>query len=494
MKLSALTQGSPYIPPEWDREIHHIHVDSRDVQTGDLFIARSGSSQDGRSHINDAIQRGASAVLAEGPIAFECVGYEVVSGGVPVFSTPDLTSEVPNWLQRRYGLNRQLPLIAVTGTNGKSSVTQYIAQLALAVHQQAGVLGTLGNGIWPELEATRNTTPDLSVVARILHDMQHQQADLVAMEVSSHGIHQGRISGLVFETVVLTNLTQDHLDYHGDMESYFAVKSALFTDFSSKNALINIDDDYGVRLSKNDAVNANIVTYGEHPEAVVRYSGSHYADGWLVAQLMTPWGNSEIRLPLIGNFNLANAVAAISVLCLHGFDFQQLLFAAKTLRPVAGRMELYRRQFNGKAQQAVIDFAHTPDALTNVMQAVRPSADNIALVFGCGGDRDRTKRPLMAQAALNSKAQVWLTDDNPRTENNEQIFSDIFSCPGAEQFSSEHDRSTAIKMACESDAELIVIAGKGHEKYQDIGGVKQPYSDEAVLLQLGFEKAGSDDA
>lgn len=494
MKLSALTQGSPFIPPEWDREINHIHVDSRDVQAGDLFIARSGSQQDGRTHINDAIQRGASAVLAEGPIAFECVGYEIVSGGVPVFSTPDLKSETPKWLQRRYNSNNELPLIAVTGTNGKSSVTQYIAQLAVAVNQQVGILGTLGNGVWPELEETRNTTPDLSVVARLLNDMQQKQADLVAMEVSSHGIHQGRIEGLEFETAVLTNLTQDHLDYHGDMEGYFAAKSALFTDFSVKNALINIDDEYGVRLAKNAAVNADVVTYGTSAGALVRYTDINYADGLLTATLVSPWGDGVIRLPLIGDFNLANAVAAISVLCLHGFDFNQLLLAAEKLQPVAGRMELYRRQVSGKTQQAVIDFAHTPDALTNVMQAVNESAENIALVFGCGGDRDRSKRPLMAQAALTSKATVWLTDDNPRTENNEQIFSDVLSCAGAEQFSCEHDRSRAIQLACESDVELIVIAGKGHENYQDIAGVKQPYSDEAVLLQLGFEKAGGHDA
>ncbi len=494
MKLSALTQGVPFIPPEWDREINHIHVDSRDVRAGDLFIARCGSQQDGRTHINDAIQRGAIAVLAEGPVAFECIGYEFVSGGVPVFSTPDLKSETPGWLQRRYNTNGELPLIAVTGTNGKSSVTQYIAQLAVAIEKKAGVLGTLGNGVWPELAETRNTTPDLSVVARLLNDMQQKQADLVAMEVSSHGIHQGRIDGLAFETAVLTNLTQDHLDYHGDMEAYFAAKSSLFTDFSVKNALINIDDEYGVRLVKSTAANTRIITYGASKDAQVRYDDIKYCDGLLTANLYSPWGDGVVRLPLIGDFNLANTVAAISVLCLHGFNFNQLLLAAEKLQPVAGRMELYRRQVNAKTQQAVVDFAHTPDALTNVMQAVNQSADNIALVFGCGGDRDRTKRPLMAQAALDSKAQVWLTDDNPRTESAEQIFSDVLSCSGSEQFSCEHDRSAAIQRACESDVELIVIAGKGHENYQDIAGVKQPYSDEAVLLKLGFEKAGGHDA
>jgi len=494
MKLSALTQGNPYIPPEWDRDVNHIHVDSRDVQVGDLFIARSGSQQDGRVHIEDAVKRGASAVLAEGPIAFECVGYDVVAGGVPVFSTPDLKAALPVWLNQRYQLADSMPLIAVTGTNGKSSVTQYITQLALVLNKNAGLLGTLGNGIWPELNETRNTTPDLSIVLRLLENMQSNKADMVAMEVSSHGIDQGRIHGLRFDTAVLTNMTQDHLDYHGDMESYFAAKSALFTEFSVANALINVDDEYGVRLADNSDVKARIFTYGSHSNAQICYQNIAYIDGWLTADVNSPWGSAQLRLPLIGDFNLANAVAAISVLCIQGFAFDELVKAAEQLQPVDGRMELYRRNVDGKVQQAVIDFAHTPDALTNVMQAVADSAEKIALVFGCGGDRDRSKRPLMAEVAVNSGAQVWLTDDNPRSENSEQIFADVLACSGSEKFSQEHDRTRAITQACESEAELIVIAGKGHENYQEVAGIKHPYSDEAVLTALGFSKAGGSHA
>ena len=489
MKLSLLTQGQPFIPPEWDREFQQIHADSRDVAAGDLFIARQGSAQDGRRHIDDAIARGAVAVLAEGELAFECA-----SGGVPVFSTPELTLQLPLWLQRRYPQNQLLPLVGVTGTNGKSSVTQYIAQLASHVGKKTGVLGTLGNGIWPDLQPTRNTTPDLSIVRRTLQQLDEQQAQLVALEVSSHGLEQGRVAGLQFHTAVMTNLTQDHLDYHGDMENYFNAKARLFRDFPLQYALINCDDDYGRRLLQDGAVSATRYSYGQSQQADIRYSINGYHHGLLTADITSPWGRGSLALPLIGDFNLANAVAAIAVLCLQGYEFPHLLEAARSLKPVAGRMELYCRDVIGhqgtRTQLAVIDFAHTPDALANVMAAVKQVAPRQALVFGCGGDRDRSKRRLMADVAVRSGVDVWLTDDNPRFEDPQQIFADVLSAAGSDAFHTEHERSAAIASAVASDAELIVIAGKGHENYQDVGGVKHPYCDEQVLLDLGFAKAG----
>ncbi|WP_419811560.1 UDP-N-acetylmuramoyl-L-alanyl-D-glutamate--2,6-diaminopimelate ligase [Bacterioplanoides sp.] len=499
MKLSQLTQGNPYIPPEWDREIKHIRIDSRDVAEGDVFIARSGSQQDGRAHILDAVKNGAVAVLADGEIAFECVGYELVDSGVPVFSAPGLAQQIVALSEQRYPQSAQMPLIAVTGTNGKSSVTQYIAQLTTTLNKAAGLLGTLGNGVWPNLEATRNTTPDITVVKRSLYAMAEQKADLAALEVSSHGLEQGRVTGLAFHTAIMTNLTQDHLDYHGDMDSYFAAKAKLFRDYPLQYALINSDDEYGQRLlneSENSA--EKIYSYGRRADSDIYYSQPNYESGWLTSELTTPWGQGTVKLPLIGDFNMANAVAAITALCLQDFDFSELLAAAATLNAVDGRMALYRRVVNAVnndtpsavTQLAVVDFAHTPDALTNVMQALKGVATQQALVFGCGGDRDRSKRSLMADVAVSSEAEVWLTDDNPRTEDPQQIFADVLTAKNSEQFHQQHDRTLAITEAVNSTAELVVIAGKGHENYQEVAGIKHPYSDEAVLLKLGFEKAG----
>jgi len=489
MKLSVLTEGNPYIPPEWDREINDIRIDSRDVLPGDLFIARRGSRGDGREHIDAALANGAAAVLAEGPLGFECG-----AAGVPLFFCSDLPQRLNSWLLRRYPLADNLALIAVTGTNGKSSVTQYIAQLATLLQQSAGLIGTLGNGIWPELQPTRNTTPDLSVILQSLTVMQQQQVSTVAMEVSSHGIDQQRIAGLSFTTAVMTNLTQDHLDYHGDMEGYFDAKARLFRDYPLQQALINVDDDYGRRLLQDNRVQAARYSYGQADDADVCYQTPEYRDGWLTTLLSTPWGSGELRLPLIGDFNVANAVAAIAVLCLQGLDFTALIGAASRLQAVDGRMELYQRELNGRRQLAVVDFAHTADALHNVMHAVRNVAASRALVFGCGGDRDRGKRPQMAAAALASGAQVWLTDDNPRSEDPQQIFNDVLQAPGSEVFHCCHNRREAIIQACDSDAGLIVVAGKGHENYQEIAAVKHDFSDAEVLMSLGFSKAGGQHA
>lgn len=502
MKLSTLMQDYAFIPPEWDREFNHLHTDSRDVTSGDLFIARSGLTEDGRQHITAAVAAGAIAVLAEGEAGFECVfGNGNVS--VPVFSIPDLKKHLNGIFNRRYPYAEMMNLIAVTGTNGKSSVTQYIAQLATAVGQQSGVLGTLGNGVWPQLHDTRNTTPDLSVVLRILEEIKQAGANITALEVSSHGLHQGRVSGLSFKTAVLTNISQDHLDYHGDMNEYFAAKRALFVDYPLQNALINIDDEYGYALAQDEAlkttVSGTLLTYGKHADADIRYQNVHYENGLLSADISTPWGNDRLSLPLIGEFNLANALAAIAALVLEGISFSSLLTAVRQLYPVAGRMELYLRPVtanDGKqlgTQQAVIDFAHTPDALENVLSAL--SGKDISLVFGCGGDRDRAKRPLMALAAHQYAKTVFLTDDNPRFEDNEQIFNDVLNIDGSDRFICQHDRRAAIRQAIEeaqaADNPVVLIAGKGHERYQEIAGIKHPYSDEDVLLELGFCKAGA---
>lgn len=487
MKLSQIVAADMFMPPEWDREFSHLVVDSRDIQPGDVFIARQGHSGHGTQHIADAVAAGAVAVLAEGEQGFRCE-WNADGDGVPVFMTPQLEEYLPQWLHRRYA-TAGMALIAVTGTNGKSSVTQYIAQLATACGRECGVLGTLGNGRWPQLQHTRNTTPDLSVILRQLDELKNQSVNLAALEVSSHGLDQQRVAGITFDVAVLTNISQDHLDYHGNMDDYFAAKRLLFTRHQPRVALINIDDPYGRQLAADPEITAEVVTYGAAEDARVRYQIEQLSADGMTAQLTTPWGRARLQLPLIGGFNLANATAAIAALALqHQPDFARLVQAAATLQPVAGRMELYRKH---NAPLAVVDFAHTPDALENVLQALQPWQKPVTCVFGCGGDRDRSKRPLMARVAEQYAAQVWLTDDNPRNEDPQQIFADALAgVKGA--IHTEHDRRAAINAAVQAAGAdgIVLIAGKGHEEYQDVKGVKHPYSDTAVLAALGYCKAG----
>ncbi|MEK9711741.1 MAG: UDP-N-acetylmuramoyl-L-alanyl-D-glutamate--2,6-diaminopimelate ligase [Thalassolituus sp.] len=490
MKLSAIVKDSIYVPPEWDRDVNDIHADSRDVNNGDLFIARAGSAAHGAAYIARAIEAGASVIIEEGADCFRCE-----AGGVPVYPAENIKTKLPQWLANRYSSVAEMTLYAVTGTNGKSSVTQFIAQLANALGKQCGVVGTLGNGIWPELQATRNTTPDICVVYRMLNEFAEAGADAAALEVSSHGLDQGRVAGLNFDVAVLTNLTQDHLDYHGDMESYFAAKAALFTTGVAKAAVICTDDSYGQRLQAMSGVPANCFSLAAARteeqignQADISYRNIELTDQGLTAELNTPWGSSNLTVPLMGDFNIANVAAAISALSLMGLSFNKLVAAAGNLQSVEGRMALYTCE--GKAK-AVVDFAHTPDALENVIRALNSQTEELSVVFGCGGDRDRTKRSLMADAAGGAK-NIWVADDNPRTESADQIFADIQQSSVASRFIFEHDRAVAITAAVAATPSdgVVLVAGKGHENYQEINGVKHSYSDAAVLESLGYRRAG----
>ncbi len=482
MKLSQIVNGALYIPPEWDRDVAHLVTDSRDVQSGDLFIARAGLSQHGSAFIDAAIESGAAAVIAEGEAPFRCG-----TNGVPVFGIDSLNGKLVSWLQTRYPLALEARLVGVTGTNGKSSVTQYVAQLLGSVGEKCAVIGTLGNGIWPELAPTRNTSPDICVTYRLLHDMQAEGARYAALEVSSHALDQGRVDGLNFAVSVLTNITQDHLDYHGTMEAYFQSKAKLFRGDRTAAAVINTDDEWGQRLWGYPGRPVNAVSLGQN-DADVLYHSLRTTESGISVTLDSRWGSTELQLALAGDFNVANAAAAISVLVILGFEFDAVTAAAAELRPVAGRMELY---VCAGRPAAVVDYAHTPDALDNVIAALQSDETPVTLVFGCGGDRDRSKRALMADAA-SAADQVFVTDDNPRTENPEQIFDDIRQSQYAGEFEFIHDRTQAIHAAlAATPAEgVLLIAGKGHEDYMDIHGVRHPYSDGGVLENLGYQKAG----
>ncbi|WP_221799228.1 UDP-N-acetylmuramoyl-L-alanyl-D-glutamate--2,6-diaminopimelate ligase [Oceanobacter mangrovi] len=500
MKLSELIQGAFFVPPEWDREFSDIATDSRDVKDGDLFIGRAGGSSHGADFTLAAIANGAAVVIEQGEVGFRC---DFSRAAIPVFSTPDVKEQLAGWLHRRYSAVADLKLLGVTGTNGKSSCVSYLAQLSAALQQPCGVLGTLGNGLWPELQPTRNTTPDLAVVLRVLAQMQQQGAGRAAMEVSSHGLEQGRVAGLVYDGVMLTNLTQDHLDFHGTMEAYFAAKVRLFTDYQARVGVVNADCPYGRQLLQRDDLSCQLFSYGRAETEFsasqhVSYAVTGLSQQGITAQLTSPWGTAELQLPLLGEFNLANAVGAITLLAACGEDFQQLVNAAAALIAVAGRMEVYVRADGKKGPLAVVDYAHTPDALATVLSSLKPWQRPLGLVFGCGGDRDRGKRPLMMAAALASADRIWLTDDNPRSEDPTQIFADVMTADGAaqavaaKQLVQQHDRAEAIAAALAAAEEnaIVLIAGKGHEDYQEINGVRRPFSDIEVLQGLGFVRAG----
>lgn len=495
MKLSQLVANALPIPAQWDIEFDQIATDSRTLEKGDLFIALPGEHGHGEQHLSSAIERGAVAVIVDGEAKFHTetsAYYEQV----PVFYANNAAACFPQWVQNRYDI-KDMPLVAVTGTNGKSSVTQYIAQLAQHCGEASAVFGTLGNGRWPNLAATKNTTSDLLTLVRQLHELK--QADtqpplkLASLEVSSHGLVQNRVAGLAFSTAVMTNLSQDHLDYHGDMDSYFAAKQQLFSDHSIQNALINIDDQYGQALAGDPAVQGQVMTYGTNANAQVRCQLLAMDSAGMHGQLSTPWGDAPIVLPLLGEFNLVNVTAAIAVLALQGMDFKQLCQAAETLQPVSGRMEVYSK---AGAPTVVVDFAHTPEALRNVLKAMQPWQAGITTVFGCGGDRDRGKRPLMTAVAQELSEQVWLTNDNPRYEDPAQIIADaLAACQESKVQATpkvEYDRASAIKQAIAATApeNVVLIAGKGHEAHQEIKGEKIPYNDAQLLVAQGYQRLG----
>lgn len=486
-----------------DLHIPSVHIeglvtDNRDVNPGDCFIALAGITQHGKVFIDDAIARGATAILLE-------VAEENIAGvnenlnisyraGVPVIAVNNLKAIVNKILIDFYQLSSSafnMRLMAVTGTNGKSSITRFAAQMSHGLQQPTGLMGTLGFGVWPNITASKNTTPELAVLLRQFAMMKTQGAEQVAMEVSSHGIEQQRIEGLTFETAVFANLSQDHLDYHGDMESYFAIKRQLFISPKLQHAIINIDDEYGQRLFVDEAISAKKISYGFSAAADVRVVDWTMRSDAIDAVITTPWGDASFSINMVGDFNLANVLAAISLLAVEKqFSFTEIIDSIKHISAAPGRMQTYSK---AGCASAVVDFAHTPDALKNVLATLKKqSQGKLAVVFGCGGNRDASKRPQMANIAQTFADRIVLTADNPRKENVKNIIEDMQAGlvdSASELVSIELDRGKAIALVlAELNADdLLLIAGKGHEAYQDIAGIKIPYSDEATLLSLGYQ-------
>ena len=476
--------------------------DSRRSGPGSAFFAYPGEAADGRRFIPDAIGRGAAAIVWESEGFAWNPRWTLPNAGVK-----GLKSRAGQYAHQFYGRpSEALWMCGVTGTNGKTTCSQWIAA-ALGSHgTRTGVIGTLGAGVGGALEALPNTTPDALEVHRLLAAMRAQGAAAVAMEVSSHGLAQGRVSGVEFDCAVLTNLSHDHLDYHRSMEAYAKAKIRLFDTPGLDRAVLNLDDVLGVRLARRLAARGvPTIGYALSPAAVAPGSVAQFAAarevrpeaGATRLAIESSWGAFDVRLPHVGRFNAANALAVFGALIARGVDAATAARLLEQLPPVAGRMQ---RVGGDGMPLAVIDYAHTPDALEKALSALRPAADaaggRLVAVFGAGGERDAAKRPLMGAVAARLADALVITSDNPRSEDPLAIIEAIRSgipAQAAARVRVEPDRARAIDAALDGAQanDVVLIAGKGHEDTQEIAGRRTAFSDvAAATLALARRGAG----
>lgn len=493
MYLSELLKDISTIDPKNDREITGLSQDSRQVKRGDLFFAYQGLQTDGRNFIDDAIAKGAVAILME--VGAPLVGAQSKAGTTPattILSIPNLANHIGEIAARFYHHpSRHMQVVGVTGTSGKTTCTQLLAHALQLAGDSCGVIGTLGYGLVGHLQNGSLTTPDAVELQHLLADLKAQGAKYISMEVSSHRLAQKRISGLDLKVGVFTNLSRDHLDYHGDMENYAAAKRSLFNQPGLQYGVLNADDAYGQKWLQELTALPTYAYSLDQPKAELAHiphifvRHANFDAIGFTAAISTPWGDGVLHNPyLIGRFNLSNLLAVLTVLGILGFPLEVSLKHIAELRGVPGRMETFGG--NGKPL-LVVDYAHKPDALEQVLKTLRQECHGkLWCVFGCGGDRDKGKRPLMGKIAERYSDHLVVTDDNPRREDPRQIVTDILQ--GLENASNavvEHDRRRAIAHAvsCAQPNDIILIAGKGHETYQIIGEERLAFSD-AVEAQL----------
>ena len=492
MNLNDLLNG--YISDDKfnDITITGLSLDSRSIKKNNLFVAVKGETVNGIEFINNAIEKGAAAVLWEADAAIDAIklNWRKTSADidVPIIAIENLSQLLGEFADSFYeNPSAQISVCGITGTNGKTSCADFIAQM-ISVDEPCGLLGTLGKGIYPDLKETGYTTPDAISCHQWLADIKSTQTKYAVMEVSSHALIQGRVNGIHFDSAVFTNVSRDHLDYHGDMESYIDAKTKLFEFPNLKNAIINVDDEAGRNIADNLSTNVRCVRYGLNESFipdVYAYDLKLNQDG-MSMKVKTPWGDGQLTSPILGYFNASNLLAVLSVLLLNGIELDDALNRLSKIESVPGRMQ----RFGGdKTPLVIVDFAHTPDALEQVLITLREHTEqNLWCVFGCGGDRDKGKRPLMGSIAEDKADYVVLTNDNPRSEAPEKIIDEIKAgMKGTENISVESDRHSAITFAISNakSGDVVLIAGKGHENYQLIGDKKYPFNDvEEVKQQL----------
>jgi len=482
-------------------EVTGLALGSQDTSQGDLFIACRGEQHHGLEFAVDAINNGAVAILYETPYDMGTLsGLSVYD--IPMIAVNNLSSKVGYIADRFYARPSQsMRVVGITGTNGKTSCSHFLAQLLTKNDNPVGLLGTLGNGMFGKLQSSTHTTPNAIFVQQFLARMLEQSVVDVVMEVSSHGIEQGRVNGVTFTTAVFTNLSRDHLDYHGSMENYGRSKARLFQMPGLRYAVINADDNFGrelletlpdtvqsVAYSLSDAMNADASVQRNNLMHLGCVQGSDlkYTDDGLSMHISSPWGDMELHSKLYGRFNAENILAVLATALINGIRIAEAIESIEQLTNVAGRME---RVDTGAAQPlVVVDYAHTPDALKQALQSLRMHGKGqIWCVFGCGGDRDAGKRPLMGQIADEHADEIVLTDDNPRSEASGEIIKQIKAGIKRDtRLHIESDRECAIEYALQhaKPGDVVLIAGKGHENYQLVDGQRLPFSDVNVAQRL----------
>ncbi len=508
-QLAALMAGLAEHDIIGSCKVSGLSLDSNDIHRGDLFLACVGTRSHGLHYAEKAVENGAVAV------AYEMTSDEELQGElgeilvrlqamkIPLVAVRELNIKAGVIADRFYEQPSQaMYVVGITGTNGKTSCSHFLASLLSTDEKACGVIGTLGNGHYGKLQASTHTTPDALSLHKLFSDMRNDGLQYVSMEVSSHGIEQGRIRNIAFDMAVFTNLSRDHLDYHGDMESYARSKRRLFEQPGLRYAVINADDNFGQELLKNLPYTVQSVAYslsdeGNAEASELRNSPMHlgcvqgsdlqFTQDGMSMQISSPWGEGELKSPLFGRFNASNLLAVLATVLLSGMRLPEALEGIQNLQSVPGRMQ-HIKAVAGQPL-VVVDYAHTPDALQHALEALRVHCAGRRLwcVFGCGGDRDRGKRPLMGSVAEQMADQIVLTDDNPRSEDSAAIIEDIRGgIQEIEKLHIETERRAAIAYAIEhaGASDVVLVAGKGHEDYQLIGEECLPFDDVEVATEL----------
>ena len=481
MKLSLLL--SPWLKQEIvDCNITGIKNDSRMIQAGDLFIAYPGAVADGRQFIEKAVAAGAIAVIYE-PSHFPV--HCVLPNSIPCIPIVQLSEQLGAIAKRFYSNDtRALTVSGVTGTNGKTTIAYQLAQAHEMLGQRSAYIGTIGQGEVNHLKNLENTTPDALCLHHLINAYKTKGIKQLCMEVSSHALSQHRVDGIEFNQAIFTNLTLDHLDYHHTLESYAAAKALLFAREELQWAIINQDDSFQDIMSKALKPQVKKITYGLHQQCDVKAVNWHIDINGTEIEVHSPWGKHDLRIKALGTVNIYNSLAIYTSLLVSGYAPDQVIHILSQLKAAPGRMEIV-----ANSPYVLVDYAHTPDALENVLTTLKQiKKGQLWVIFGCGGDRDKSKRPIMGKAASLYADKIIITSDNPRSEDPEQIVDEIAQgIPATSQVTRLVNREEAIAHALKeaNKNDIILIAGKGHEAYQQIGAVKYEFSDQEVVKRLG---------
>ena len=464
-----------------DCDISDLRNDSRLVQKGDLFIAYPGAATDGRLYIEKAVAAGAAAIAYD-PNNFPPL--VILPSTIPCIAINDLANHLADIAQKFFNNPSQaLRVTGITGTNGKTTIAYQLAQAHFILEKKAAYMGTIGQGEVDKLQPLDNTTPDALCLQRLLHYYNEQGIKEVCMEVSSHALSQHRVDGVEFKQAIFTNLSLDHLDYHQTMEAYAAAKAQLFGKEELETVIINNDDAYAQLMLKEIKPQVKIITYGMSSESDVYVADWNSEIQGTKMKLVSPWGKHDISIQAVGKFNIYNCLAIFTSLMANGYPVAKVITVMKQLKSAPGRMEIV-----AKSPYVLVDYAHTPDALENVLTTLQQlKKGKLWVIFGCGGDRDKSKRPIMGKAASDYADNLVVTSDNPRTEDPEQIINQIVKgIPTSRQMTTLINREEAIAYALNhaEEEDIILIAGKGHEAYQQIGTIKHAFSDQEVVKEL----------